>query len=326
MNKQSPGSTATVIQTFLVDVFSPDMRLYNNGLCQVMLLVEIVADMQLSPSEIATLRIVDGITKLEIPMVDSSLPVPARTWGASKERNLYDFHPGTRKAARDSSRAGEFFQFYVQTADQSNARKRLAASIELDSGLKVYSTDVSGSDSYVEVLAVEASPQPISAWETQWNDSMKFDVADGKSVTVYFLGLTVNGASREIRDIQVGEDGYASAFRWLAVSAKTGAFCGFAAPPTDDQRVQSFTYSQPQFIGTYRLDNNESPRTGCAAVAFIHDLKLGNYQSAANGPHITYQMRDQYGTLSRVRLSITEKCDEMQLSLAADDGSSLDGQ
>ncbi|VVD91229.1 hypothetical protein [Pandoraea anhela] len=334
MQAGKPGVFATNVTTFKVDIWSPDQRLYNNGLCQVMLQLEIVADAPLSLAEMDSLRIIDSISRLEIPLVDASVPVEARKWGASTQRNMYDFFPvattlpgeaspaqGTSNARHepnqpnDPAPAREYFHYYVQTGDAEGTRKRLAASIELDNGRIFYSDVVSSVDGEVDVISVgTGGPPPLSAWQTEWETPEKFAVAGGINVTVYYLGLMVNGVRREIRDIEVFDE-FASAFRWLAVTSRTGAFCGFARPPTSDERIRAVEYSQTQFIGSYRYERNNLPRTDCAAVAFISDPALGPYQSAARGPSVTYRLRDQYGSQNLLRLTVTEQCDAMQLNL-----------
>ncbi|ODP30595.1 hypothetical protein [Pandoraea sp. ISTKB] len=322
MGKRTPGTRATDVTTFKVAVWSPDQRLYNNGLCQVMLQIEIIADAPLSSDEMRSLHIIDSISRLEIPVVDSSMPVAQGKWGASTQRNLYDFFPvsatneGSVPVTSDPPVPNrEYFHFYIQTADADGTRKRLAAAITLDSGRTFFSDEVSGSEGQVDVLAVgTGGPPPLSAWDTEWETPEKFAVAGGIMVTVYYLGLTMNGARREIRDMEVLDE-YASAYRWLAVTSRTGAFCGFAKPPSSDERVRPFEYSQTQFIGSYRYERNNLPRTGCGAVAFISDPALGPYQGAAHGPSVAYRLRDQYGTENLLRLTITEQCDAMELNL-----------
>ncbi|WP_087722904.1 hypothetical protein [Pandoraea sp. PE-S2T-3] len=305
---------ATIIHTFKVTVSSGGERTYNNGLCQVRLEIELIADKNLSPAETATLRVVDGNSEQEVPLVDSSMPVPIGTWGSSLAKNVYEFHPGGADIAVENR---EFLHYYVQTADFANARKTIGMRITLENNQEIFSKNISHSDGTVDLIPVAPVSPPFSAWNQDWEQTHKYTVGSNIKVTIYYLGLVLaTGARQAMRTMEVAPASFASSYKWLSPNSQSGAFCGYAEPPTDQQPTPEFVYSQVQYTGAFRVAKNDWPRVACAAIAFVANDSLGPYQGAANAQGCTYTLRDQYGTPYRVRVNITPACDALTLSQA----------
>lgn len=312
MQTKSEGR-ATVVNTFKVTSSSGGERTYNNGLCQVRLQIEIGADQPLSPAETATLRVVDGNSEQEVPLVDSSVPVPIGTWGSSLEKNVYEFYPVNADIPVENA---DFLHYYVQTADFANARKTIGMRIKLAND-REYFSNVSNADGTIDLIPVAPVSPPFSAWNQDWEQTHKYTVGSNIKVTIYYLGLVLaTGARAAMRTMEVAPASFASSYKWLSPNSQSGAFCGYAEPPTDPQPTPAFLYSQEQYSGAYRVAQNDWPRFACGAIAFVANDSLGPYQGAANAQGCTYTLRDQYGTPYRVRVNITPACDALTLSQA----------
>lgn len=300
---------ATDVTTFEVRINSHSDKAYNNGLCQVELLLTLVGTDLLSREELDSIRLVDEYTRQVIPVVDSSQPVPEGTWGMSTEKNAYDFHPPTRDAATSAREPQkQYYTCYVQTADVANRKKSIGARITLTSnGREVHSMDRSGSLGSVEVTPVPSPIPKDSAWDSDWGDMEEQEVAYGVIRKIYWLGLIFAGERHSIVSMNVVAGKPASGFRWVSPGSAQGGFFGFAPPG-----AATFTYSNVEWTGTYRPMSNDWDKSGRATVAFVRNIGLGPYQGAASAS-TQYELRSQYGTLYRVTIEVDTTCQALVL-------------
>lgn len=307
------STRATNIQTFELEITSGTERLYNNGLSQVRIQITIESDIPLTAEERNSLRLVDANTRQLIPVVeDSSVPV-TEGWGASTQKNDYDYCPPG--AAGTEPAASETLHRYLQTADFANARKSVGACITV-SKIDVYSMDRTGGKGEVEVVPVQFERPGLAAWKVEWDNPDRFDVGGSIKVTIFHLGMVDNGRRYAIRTIAVAPDSWASTFRWLSPNSSTGAFCGYAPPPDAQTPQQRFNYSHEQHMGDYRPATNNYARTDCASVAFVSRLGGLPWSGAVNNLGSIYVLGDQYGTLHRLRVNILTSLDKMDLTQA----------
>jgi hypothetical protein len=310
---------ATTISEFTLEISSGSEFVYNNGLSQVRITIIIAADSTLTKDERDSLRLCDADSRQTIPVVDSSVPVPA-AWGASTQKNAYDFYPSGATPPTltpdTKARVQEVFHQYVQTADFAGTRRKFGARITLDAGGDVYSMDTEGSKGEVEIVSSQYPMPSFSAWQMEWDNPDKFEVGSTIKVTVYHLGMTDNGKRYGIRTITVAPQSWASTFRWLSPNSSTGAFCGYAPPPDTQTPQQRFVYSHESSMGDYRPATNNYSRHGCASVAFVSRVGGLPYAGGVNMQGSVYILRDQYGTTHRVRVNIATSLDEMTLTQA----------
>lgn len=241
---------ATIIHTFKVTVSSGGERTYNNGLCQVRLEIELIADKNLSPAETATLRVVDGNSEQEVPLVDSSMPVPIGTWGSSLAKNVYEFHPGGADIAVENR---EFLHYYVQTADFANARKTIGMRITLENNQEIFSKNISHSDGTVDLIPVAPVSPPFSAWNQDWEQTHKYTVGSNIKVTIYYLGLVLaTGARQAMRTMEVAPASFASSYKWLSPNSQSGAFAATPSHRPTSSRPRICLFASPIHRGVPR--------------------------------------------------------------------------